>query len=103
LLNQLIDAIRQFQSITVGATSPSGGSSSLANKTFITEINETVSLPNSRRLNAGTGITFDLSVPGVLTLNVSIVEKEWDVLTDGDEINPEIIFAGGQVIMVHVP
>lgn len=28
---------------------------------------------------------------------------EWDVLTDGDVTNPQIIYANGEVIMTHTP
>jgi hypothetical protein len=32
---------------------------------------------------------------------VPITHPSWDVLTDGDLVNPELIFADGEVIMVE--
>lgn len=69
---------------------------------FLTAADETATLPNSRELLAGTNITFDDSVPNERTINTE-PSLEWSVLTDGDVDNPEIIFAGGDVVMVHVP
>ena len=71
---------------------------------FLTGADETATLPNSRELLAGTGITFDDTVPNERTINASGgTGPEWSVLTNGDAINPELIFAGGDVIMTHVP
>lgn len=33
----------------------------------------------------------------------SDTDREWSVLTNGDATNPELIFAGGDVIMTHTP
>lgn len=36
--------------------------------------------------------------------NVTVLSsKEWSVLTDGNLLEPELIYALGQVIMIHVP
>lgn len=72
-------------------------------QTFLTVANETATLANSRRVLAGTGISFDDSVANVRTINATVPDREWSVLTNGDAINPELIFAGGDVIMTHVP
>ncbi len=105
IIRDLINAIRQsVDEIAEAAGIPGGGGgSTLFDKNYITWTNELASLPNSRNLLAGTGITFDDSVVGQRTVNVSIVEKEWSVLTNGDTTMPELVFAGGDVIMTHIP
>lgn len=70
---------------------------------FLTASDETATLPNSRELLAGTGISFDDSVANERTINNDVPDREWSVLTDGDPVNPEIIFAGGDVVMTHTP
>lgn len=71
---------------------------------FLTGQDETATLPNSRNLLAGTGITFDDTVPNERTINsASGGFVEWSVLSNGDVDNPELIFAGGEVIMLHMP
>lgn len=42
--------------------------------------------------------TISSSVATIIT-----VEKEWSVLTNGNVASPELIFAGGDVIMTHTP
>lgn len=104
---QLIDAIRQLQLATgEEIESISGGISSLSNLRLLTHTSESVALPNSRQLIAGTNITFDDTVINQRTVNVSVPippDREWSVLTDGNLIEPELIFVSGDVIMVHVP
>lgn len=75
----------------------------LLDQVILTGDDETATLPNSRELLAGTGVTFDDTVPNERTINVSAVDRTWSVLTNGDVDNPELIFAGGDVIMTHVP
>lgn len=75
-----------------------------ADEIFLTGADETATLPNSRELLAGTGITFDDSVANERTVNASGVGgSEWSVLTNGNVTNPELVFAAGDVIMLHVP
>jgi hypothetical protein len=101
VIAQLIKAIRQSISATQGQiVNPSSG---LSSRTFITKNNETASLPNSWQLLAGTGISFDDTTPSQLVLNATGIDRQWSVLTDGDLIEPELIFAGGDVIMTHIP
>ena len=104
VINQLIDALRQFEiSITgITATSSSSGGG-LINSSYLTDSDESSSLPNSRQLLAGTNIVFDDTVPNQRTINASGLGSEWSVLTNGDLLYPELIFAGGDVIMLHVP
>lgn len=76
--------------------------SAITDATFITAEIEAL-FPNSKKLLAGAYITFDDSVPGLRTINMTLVQREWSVLTNGNVINPELIFAGGDVIMTHIP
>lgn len=71
---------------------------------FLTGDDESATLPNSRELLAGTGITFDDSIANQRTIDATATSgAEWSVLTNGDAINPELVFAGGDVIMLHTP
>lgn len=71
---------------------------------FLTGQDETATLPNSRNLLAGTGITFDDTTPNERTISSAAGSfVTWSVLTNGDVLNPELVFAGGDVIMLHVP
>lgn len=71
---------------------------------FLTGADEVATLPNSRELLAGTGITFDDSIANERTISApSVGGSEWSVLTNGDVTNPELVFAGGDVIMLHTP
>jgi len=107
VINQLIDYLKASnidlnQQISGGGGG--GGGGGLANQTYLTHTNASADLPNSRQLLAGTGITFDDSVANERTINASAADfVEWSVLTNGDPINPELIFADGDVIMTHTP
>lgn len=71
---------------------------------FLTGSDESADFPNSRQLLAGTNITFDDSVANQRTIAaIGGDHPEWSVLTNGDVTNPELIFAGGDVIMTHIP
>ncbi len=69
---------------------------------FLTGADETASLPNSRELLAGTGITFDDSIANERIIN-GVNDTQWSVLTTGNVDNPELVFVGGDVIMLHTP
>jgi hypothetical protein len=71
----------------------------LSTLTYVTSGSEVANLPNSRQILAGQYITIDLSTPSEITIS----SAEWSVLTDGDLIEPELIYAGGDVIMTHIP
>lgn len=104
IINQLIDAMTQFQGVTTEVTNVISGSVGAASELdYITFSDESIDLPNSRQLLAGLGVTFDDSVANQRTINTSGGGAEWDVLTDGDLIEPELIYAGGHVIMGHIP
>lgn len=72
---------------------------------ILTGADETATIPNSRQLLAGTNISFDDTVPNERTISASGSSSavEWSVLTNGDPDFPELIFVGGDVIMVHTP
>lgn len=109
VINQLIQAVIDSATdvVTITGGTPSGGGGPLSDKTFLTIGSELSSLPNSSQLVAGDNVSFDTSVFGQLRIDVagggSGVHPEWSVLTNSDPVNPELIFAGGDVIMVHTP
>lgn len=94
LLFQIINALRQLQaeidSLSSGGSSGGGGSSTIIQKKTVI-IQQTIQeLLNNISIQQG-----DAS---------SSVFVEWSVLTNGDPINPELIFdAFGDVIMTHIP
>lgn len=53
---------------------------------------------NTEELIIGAG----LSLSGITLSATAAVGVNWDVLTDGDLIEPELIFADGQVIMLEL-
>ena len=109
VINQLIDALIGVANATITAIDDSSGSSAdltaIEAAQLLTSGDETTTFPNSRELLAGTNVSFDDSVANERTINVAdaAVGVEWDVLTNGDAASPEIIFADGEVIMVHIP
>lgn len=115
----LIDRLTQYQGFVetniiqqideaIGGVTPPTGDFATKEATYLTTDDETTDLPNSVQILAGTNITFDTSVSNQLTIS-SIdttgggpgVSEEWSVLTNGDVTNPELIYADGDVIMVH--
>ena len=100
LISQIIDALKTLTASTGVPGSSSGGSgSSLAGQSYVTVNNDTAVLPNSRQAIAGDFMSLDISNPGQIVFSPS----EWSVLTNGDAINPELIYADGDVIMIHTP
>ena len=73
--------------------------------TYLTWEDESIKLPNSRKLEAGTGITFDDAVPNKRTINSSGGSGDYydAPLTDGDEDETHLIFADGECIICQVP
>lgn len=103
IINQLIDAMTQFQGATTEVTNIISGSvGANAGLDYLTFSDMSADLINSRQLLAGSGISFDDTVANERTIS-SASGRMWDVLTDGDETEPELIFAGGHVIMGHTP
>jgi hypothetical protein len=101
VISQLIGYLRQIQSntnIQINQTS-----SDAKNLDYLTWSNEHAELVNSRQLLAGVNVLFNDTISGERTVNVTGFGGNWDVLTDGFESEPELIYAGGEVIMLHTP
>lgn len=104
VINQLIQAIIDSAVDVVGITGGGSGSIPSSSLTYLTVGNELASLPQSSQLVAGSNLSFDTSVFGQLRIDAAAsFDREWSVLTNGDPVTPELIFAGGDVIMVHTP
>jgi hypothetical protein len=69
------------------------------NISFLTQDDETILLPNSRRLLESLGIDLDDSIFGEKTIRLT---HYWNVLTDG-ATPPELISADGDAIACEVP
>jgi hypothetical protein len=76
------------------------GTAADPNLDYLTHSDQTANLPNSRQLVAGASISFDDSIAGQRIIHSDA--GLWEPLTDGDEDQPELIFADGDVIMVNV-
>src|SRR5215203_1379456 len=112
---QIIDRLTQFQTVLVEEVADINDSINstetiiniTANKraTYITETDERLNLPFSRKLIAGSGITLDYSVLNELTLSSSGGSgTTYDSpLTDGNLDETELIYALGDCIIVQVP
>lgn len=104
LFDQIIKFIRQLNNSLNALTGSGGSGGSLFDATFLMSTDQSVQFPNSRELLAGTGVTFDDTVANERTISVNFSElTQWSVLTNGDAINPELVFASGDVIMTHTP
>lgn len=74
--------------------------------TFLTVNDESAKFVNSRKLLAGTNVTFDDTIPHQRTINVSggAASNHYDSpLSDGDLSAADLIFANGECIIVQVP
>ena len=82
VIQEIIEKLGQFQAIEVEGSIEINDSineigdtiiNNLADKerTYITVDDESLKLPNSRQLLAGTGVTFDITVPHELTISAS--------------------------------
>lgn len=107
VINQLIQSLSESLGLIVTDIEDAGGGGTAGgDETFLTVGDELATLPNSNQLVAGDNVSFDTSVFGQLRIDVadpSGDHPEWDVLTNGDPVTPELIFAGGDVIMTHMP
>jgi hypothetical protein len=77
----------------------------LTNATFWTENDESLLLAASRMAVAGVGMSFDYSVPNIVTLNATTGAGSvyYTPLTDGNVDETDLIFSLGSCIMVAVP
>lgn len=112
VVSQLIDTIKQLQDATLNTitTTVTGGLTAILNaialiknSDLLTHTDESAEFPNSRMLIAGANITFDITTPNQLEIIGDAIDREWSVLSNGNVINPEVIFADGEVVMVSVP
>jgi hypothetical protein len=85
VINQLITFLDQFQNTTVASigSGGSGGSFASKNATYLTASNQVALLPQSRELLAGTNVSFDDSVVNQRTVNVSVSDQDFVVMSDG--------------------
>lgn len=117
-INQLIERLKKFQGLTVEGIEEVNNSVNETNVTvnefitntedasFLTVDDEILNFPSSIRLLAGTNITFDDSVAGARTINASgsaAPSGYWTLLSDGDTVEAELIFANGEAIALFVP
>lgn len=91
--------------VAAAAGGGGGDGDDISDKDFLTWSDESPTLPNSRNLIAGTGVTFDDTVVNERTINVSAVASAYydSPLTDGDIDETELIFALGDCVIVQVP
>ena len=93
------DAISRGDDETKKKSAPVGA-------TYLTTEDETFNLPQSVQLLAGTGITFDDSLPNtrvISSLGGGASNHYDSPLTDGNIDETELIFASGNCIIVQVP
>lgn len=109
----LIERLTQFQIVTLEDVADINNSvnevisvvniTADKNRTYLTTADETLKLPQSVQLLAGTGITFDDTVPNKRTIS-TIMGSYYDApLTDGNVDETDLIFALGECIIVQVP
>lgn len=86
VIKQLIEAVRQFQSITNASITGSGNIvTGLENADFLTHADDSVLLPNSRQLIAGTNVSFDDTIVNQRVINAtsSGSSNDYVVMSDG--------------------
>jgi len=94
-LNSLINGLIQFNSLINVPSTPGGGGS--------------VGPAGPKGDKGDNGIPGQDGFDGedqfylLTSQSSSSSSEEWSVLTNGDVINPELIYAGGDVIMLHTP
>ena len=117
VVQHIIERLDQFKGTTksgiegVSKNSGSGLKSliqTLSKPTYHTKELETLILPNSVQLLAGTGITFDDTVPHKRTISSTGGSgggsDHYDApLSDGNLTEADLIFASGECIIVQVP
>jgi hypothetical protein len=93
-LTDTVNSINNSISIIIGQL--------IGDKTFLTATDESLSLPNSRQLLAGTNVTFDDSVANRRTVNVSAGSSvDHVVLSDG--VQPPTPINDGNGNFIYIP
>lgn len=87
VINQLIEAFKNLITL-VNAGGGSGGAGGSALLQYLTSDDETGSLPNSRELLAGIGISFDDSVANERTINATGDGESFDFVVMSDGVTP---------------
>ena len=89
--SQLVDTINnRLQQLIATTGAPGTG---LANQNYLTHQDDSVILPNSRQLLAGTGITFDDTAANQRTINSTAVD-DYVVMSDGATPTPSPVNDG---------
>lgn len=103
LLWTLVKAVQEFQAQQAIINASSGGAiTGLEDADFLTWTNESVLLPNSRQLIAGTGVTFDDTVLNERTIDVSgATGIDHVVLSDG--VQPPTPVDDGAGNFIYIP
>lgn len=103
----LIKAAQEFQSEQSEINSSSGGAiTGLENADFLTSSDESILLPNSRQLIAGTGVSFDDTIVNQRTINIAgATGIDHVVLSDGVPAGPTPIDdgAGNFIYIPYTP
>lgn len=104
VIRELIKAVGDSLANILTVAESGGTDSITGDQTFLTVDDELATLSQSSQLIAGDNITFDTGVFGQLRIDVEdMAGSEWSVLTNGDVASPELIYAGGDVIMLETP
>lgn len=105
ILFYLIDSVRELQGVVnTNAEEAASVVTGFENLDFLTHGDESATLPNSRQLVPGAGITFDDSVANQRSISATASSGIWMPLTDGVTPETQLIFDGfGSCIMVFVP
>lgn len=102
LLSQLVLAVRELQTFTENnLNNNSGAIVALSDLDYLTHSDESIPLPNSRQLIAGTNVTFDDTVVGQRTVNVSASVLDHVVMSDGNQ--PPVPLDDGNGNFIYVP
>jgi hypothetical protein len=96
------EAITLGSGLTMTGTTLDATGGGFPDATYLTEDDETGDLPNSRRLLAGTNITFDDATPGERTISAT-GGGSWIPAVDGSEPPNFITDGAGVLILVAGP
>lgn len=102
-LQQLTLATRELQTETNAAIAEASGSiTDVSDLDFLTHSDELVALPNSRQLIAGTNVSFDDTIVGERTINVTGGSgNDHVVMSDGNQPPTPLDDGNGNFIYVN--
>ncbi len=90
----------------ISNTSPPTPPSTFQAPVFVSDIGLSSGFPQARQAEDSVTIEWDFTVPGVVKANVIAGISTlgyWSILTNGDPVTPEVIFADGDCVSVWVP